>query len=127
MRTVPPKADQRVDMKIHEYQAKEILRKFGVPTPRGVACFSVDEAVKAFVSNFEPWGGAAGMYMKLSAFDALGGPQAALLDRNTSTADPSRIGSTRGGPTMADVSKFLDKAYEQMSFAELAKAEKVGL
>ena len=47
MRTVPPKADQRVDMKIHEYQAKEILRKFGVPTPRGVACFSVDEAVKA--------------------------------------------------------------------------------
>jgi succinyl-CoA synthetase beta subunit len=34
-------------MKIHEYQAKEILRKFGVPTPRGVPCFSVDEAVKA--------------------------------------------------------------------------------
>ncbi|MFZ5512836.1 MAG: ADP-forming succinate--CoA ligase subunit beta [Pseudomonadota bacterium] len=34
-------------MKIHEYQAKEILRKFGVVTPRGKACFSVDEAVKA--------------------------------------------------------------------------------
>ncbi|MBW7860423.1 MAG: ADP-forming succinate--CoA ligase subunit beta [Rhodocyclaceae bacterium] len=34
-------------MKIHEYQAKEILRKFGVVTPKGVACFSVDEAVKA--------------------------------------------------------------------------------
>jgi len=34
-------------MKIHEYQAKEVLRKFGVPTPRGVSCFSVDEAVKA--------------------------------------------------------------------------------
>jgi succinyl-CoA synthetase beta subunit len=34
-------------MKIHEYQAKEILRKFGVPTPRGVPCFSVDEAVQA--------------------------------------------------------------------------------
>ena len=34
-------------MKIHEYQAKEVLRKFGVPTPRGVTCFSVDEAVKA--------------------------------------------------------------------------------
>jgi succinyl-CoA synthetase beta subunit len=31
-------------MKIHEYQAKELLRKFGVPTPRGVPCFSVDEA-----------------------------------------------------------------------------------
>jgi succinyl-CoA synthetase beta subunit len=34
-------------MKIHEYQAKEILRKFSVPTPRGVPCFSVDEAVGA--------------------------------------------------------------------------------
>ena len=34
-------------MKIHEYQGKEILRQFGVPTPRGIACFSVDEAVTA--------------------------------------------------------------------------------
>ena len=34
-------------MKIHEYQAKELLRKYGVPTPRGVPCFSVDEAAQA--------------------------------------------------------------------------------
>ncbi len=34
-------------MKIHEYQAKEILRKYGVPTPRGIPCFSVDEAIAA--------------------------------------------------------------------------------
>jgi succinyl-CoA synthetase beta subunit len=34
-------------MKIHEYQGKEILRRFGVPVPRGFACFSVDEAVAA--------------------------------------------------------------------------------
>jgi succinyl-CoA synthetase beta subunit len=34
-------------MKIHEYQAKEVLRRFGVPTPRAVPCFSVDEAVQA--------------------------------------------------------------------------------
>ena len=34
-------------MKIHEYQGKEILREFGVPTPRGKACFSVEEAVSA--------------------------------------------------------------------------------
>jgi succinyl-CoA synthetase beta subunit len=34
-------------VKIHEYQAKEVLRKFGVPTPRGYPCFSVDEAVEA--------------------------------------------------------------------------------
>jgi len=34
-------------MKIHEYQAKEVLRKYGVPTPRGIACFTVDEACEA--------------------------------------------------------------------------------
>jgi succinyl-CoA synthetase beta subunit len=34
-------------MKIHEYQAKEVLRKYGVVTPRGYPCFSVDEAVDA--------------------------------------------------------------------------------
>ena len=34
-------------MKIHEYQGKQILRKYGVATPRGYACFSVAEAVEA--------------------------------------------------------------------------------
>ncbi|HXU54781.1 MAG TPA: ADP-forming succinate--CoA ligase subunit beta [Casimicrobiaceae bacterium] len=34
-------------MKIHEYQGKEILRRFGIPTPRGIPAFSADEAVKA--------------------------------------------------------------------------------
>ena len=34
-------------MKIHEYQGKEIFRSYGVPTPRGIPAFSVDEAVKA--------------------------------------------------------------------------------
>ena len=34
-------------MKIHEYQGKEILKRFGVPVPRGIPCFTVDEAVSA--------------------------------------------------------------------------------
>ncbi|THF63724.1 ADP-forming succinate--CoA ligase subunit beta [Pseudothauera nasutitermitis] len=34
-------------MKIHEYQAKEVLRKYGVVTPRGIHCTSVEDAVKA--------------------------------------------------------------------------------
>jgi succinyl-CoA synthetase beta subunit len=34
-------------MNIHEYQAKAVLREFGVPVPRGHAVFSVEEAVKA--------------------------------------------------------------------------------
>jgi succinyl-CoA synthetase beta subunit len=34
-------------MKIHEYQGKELLKKFGVVVPRGVFCQSADDAVKA--------------------------------------------------------------------------------
>ncbi|MFL4968375.1 MAG: ADP-forming succinate--CoA ligase subunit beta [Xanthobacteraceae bacterium] len=34
-------------MNVHEYQAKTVLGGFGVPVPRGIAAFSVDEAVKA--------------------------------------------------------------------------------
>ena len=34
-------------MNIHEYQAKELLAKFGVPVPAGFAAMSVDEAVEA--------------------------------------------------------------------------------
>ena len=34
-------------MNIHEYQAKELLRQFGVPTPRGMAAFSAREAAEA--------------------------------------------------------------------------------
>jgi succinyl-CoA synthetase beta subunit len=34
-------------MNIHEYQAKAVLREFGVPVPRGIAAFSVAEAVAA--------------------------------------------------------------------------------
>ena len=34
-------------MKIHEYQGKEILKKYGVAVPRGIPCMSVDEAMQA--------------------------------------------------------------------------------
>ena len=37
-------------MKIHEYQAKEILRENGVPVPAGSAAFSVDDAVSTATS-----------------------------------------------------------------------------
>src|ERR1700691_4021608 len=37
----------RPSMNIHEYQAKAVLREFGVPVPRGIPAFSVDEAEKA--------------------------------------------------------------------------------
>ena len=35
-------------MKVHEYQGKEIFRKYQIPTPDGVPVFSVEEALKAY-------------------------------------------------------------------------------
>src|SRR2546428_6742604 len=34
-------------MKIHEYQGKELLKKFGVPVPRGIVARSIEEAYHA--------------------------------------------------------------------------------
>ncbi len=41
-----PRSERHL-MKIHEYQGKEILAKFGVPVPRGIPAFTVQEAVEA--------------------------------------------------------------------------------
>lgn len=35
-------------MNLHEYQAKELLKRYGVPTQEGIAVDNVDEAVKAY-------------------------------------------------------------------------------
>ena len=43
-----------------------------------LATIGVNEAVKAFVSNFEPWGGATGIYLSLEVYEPLGGPRQAL-------------------------------------------------
>jgi succinyl-CoA synthetase beta subunit len=34
-------------MKIHEYQGKQLFAKYGIAVPKGIACFSVDEAEQA--------------------------------------------------------------------------------
>lgn len=34
-------------MKIHEYQGKEILRRFGIPVPKGIAAYTAQEALEA--------------------------------------------------------------------------------
>src|SRR3954453_4234360 len=47
-------------MNIHEYQAKAVLREFGVPVPRGEPAMSVDDAVKGAQKLGGPvWGGKA--------------------------------------------------------------------
>src|SRR6266436_2268950 len=41
-------------MNIHEYQAKQILSRFGVPVPKGSPAASADEAAKAFEALGQP-------------------------------------------------------------------------
>jgi branched-chain amino acid transport system permease protein len=43
-----------------------------------LATIGVNEAVRQFVANFEPWGGATGIYLSFDAYEPLGGPMPAL-------------------------------------------------
>jgi len=43
-----------------------------------LATIGILEAVRAFISNFDPWGRAAGMYVSMSAYQPLGGPMRAV-------------------------------------------------
>ena len=64
-------------MNIHEYQAKAVLREFGVPVPRGHAAFSVDEAVKA--GQADGLLGMAGDRLRLTPRGRLFASEACLL------------------------------------------------
>lgn len=43
-----------------------------------LATIGVNEAVRAFVANFRPWGKAEGIYLEFTTYNALGGPMRAL-------------------------------------------------
>jgi branched-chain amino acid transport system permease protein len=43
-----------------------------------LATIGVNETVSVFVTNFDPWGGASGLYLSLDAYTPLGGPGRAL-------------------------------------------------
>ncbi|TNF64047.1 MAG: ADP-forming succinate--CoA ligase subunit beta [Deltaproteobacteria bacterium] len=43
-------------MNIHEYQAKELYWKYGIPVPKGIACMSVEEATAAAKKLIEETG-----------------------------------------------------------------------
>jgi branched-chain amino acid transport system permease protein len=43
-----------------------------------LATIGINEGVQAFVANFEPWGGSAGLYLSTAIFAPLGGPMRAL-------------------------------------------------
>jgi branched-chain amino acid transport system permease protein len=59
-----------------------MLFGFGILRLRGaffaLSTIGINEAVHAFVVNFEPWGGATGIYLAMDAYGPLGGPMQAL-------------------------------------------------
>jgi branched-chain amino acid transport system permease protein len=59
-----------------------LLFGLGVLRLRGayfaLATIGVNEGVKAFVANFTPWGGSAGIYLSIKAYQPLGGAAKAL-------------------------------------------------
>lgn len=62
--------------------ALALLFGLGILRLRGaffaLATIGVSEAMKQLITNFEPWGGATGIYLSLDAYTPLGGPMQAL-------------------------------------------------
>jgi succinyl-CoA synthetase beta subunit len=90
-------------MNIHEYQAKELLAKFGVPIPAGHAAFTVDEAVAAakqlpgplwvVKSQIHAGGRGKGKFKELPA-DAKGGVRLARSFDEVRAAAADMLGNT---------------------------------
>ncbi|WP_448586028.1 ADP-forming succinate--CoA ligase subunit beta [Thermaurantiacus sp.] len=90
-------------MNIHEYQAKELLARFGVPVPGGVAAFSVEEAVAAVdqlpgplyvvKAQIHAGGRGKGRFRELPA-DAKGGVRLARSAEEVRAAAAEMLGNT---------------------------------
>src|SRR3984885_4412231 len=103
-------------MNIHEYQAKAVLREFGVPVPRGIPAMSVDEAVKAakdvggpvWVVKAQIHAGGRGkevhrLYIEEGSNIEREYYLSALVDRSTSRV--SFVASTEGGMEIEEVAR----------------------
>jgi succinyl-CoA synthetase beta subunit len=90
-------------MNIHEYQAKELLAKFGVPIPAGVAAMSVDDAVAAAATlpgplyvvkaQIHAGGRGKGKFRELPA-EAKGGVRLARSAEDVRAAATDMLGNT---------------------------------
>ena len=90
-------------MNIHEYQAKELLAKFGVPVPAGHAAMSVDEAVAAAAklpgplyvvkAQIHAGGRGKGKFKELGP-DAKGGVRLARIADEVRAAAADMLGNT---------------------------------
>ena len=107
-------------MNIHEYQAKELLAKFGVAVPKGIAALSVDEAVAAaqqlpgplyvVKSQIHAGGRGKGKFKELGP-DAKGGVRLAHNIDDVRSAATEMLGNTLVTIQTGDAGKQVNRLY----------------
>ena len=107
-------------MNIHEYQAKELLAKFGVAIPAGIAAFSVEEAVAAaktlpgplyvVKAQIHAGGRGKGKYKELPA-DAKGGVRLAKSIEEVEANAKEMLGNTLVTIQTGDAGKQVNRLY----------------
>jgi len=107
-------------MNIHEYQAKELLAKWGVPIPKGIAAFSVEEAVAAAASlpgplyvvksQIHAGGRGKGKFKELPP-EAKGGVRLARSADDVRAAATDMLGNTLVTIQTGDAGKQVNRLY----------------
>ncbi|WP_221793536.1 ADP-forming succinate--CoA ligase subunit beta [Aquisediminimonas sediminicola] len=107
-------------MNIHEYQAKELLAKFGIAIPKGVAALTVEEAVKAteslpgplyvVKSQIHAGGRGKGKFKELPA-DAKGGVRLAKSVDEVRDHATEMLGNTLVTIQTGDAGKQVNRLY----------------
>ena len=107
-------------MNIHEYQAKELLAKFGVPIPAGHAALTVDEAVAAaqalpgplyvVKAQIHAGGRGKGKFKELGP-DAMGGVRLARTLDEVRAAATDMLGNTLVTIQTGDAGKQVNRLY----------------
>ncbi|MFC3578606.1 ADP-forming succinate--CoA ligase subunit beta [Sphingomonas hylomeconis] len=107
-------------MNIHEYQAKELLAKFGVPVPAGYAALTVEEAVEAskklpgplyvVKSQIHAGGRGKGKFVELGP-DAKGGVRLAWSEEDVRAAATDMLGNTLVTIQTGDAGKQVNRLY----------------
>ena len=107
-------------MNIHEYQAKELLAKFGVAVPKGIAALSVEEAVDAakqlpgplyvVKSQIHAGGRGKGKFKELSP-DAKGGVRLAFNLDEVEAHAKDMLGNTLVTIQTGDAGKQVNRLY----------------
>ena len=107
-------------MNIHEYQAKELLAKFGVPVPAGYAALTVDEAVEVskklpgplyvVKAQIHAGGRGKGKFVELPE-GSKGGVRLAKTEDEVRTAATEMLGNTLVTIQTGDAGKQVNRLY----------------